>query len=91
MPYIYNDEDNVPMDDRMLPNPLPNSKNCHERCRYSKICYEQYHCKGSHDPAYPYECAIYDKIDNIMMEVKDIPFFDPDEPCEEEMEDDADS
>ena len=84
MPYIYNDEDNVPMDDRMLPA----EKNCHERCPYSKICYEKFHCKGSHDSHYPYECANYDKICNIMMEAEDIPFYDPDELPEEEYAED---
>jgi len=86
MPYIYNDEDNAPMSEQMLPA----DKNCHERCRYSKICYEQYHCKGSHDARYPFECAIYDKIDDIMMEARDIPFYDPDEPPEEEYEEGED-
>ena len=86
MPYIYNDEDNAPMDDRLLPA----EKNCHERCPYSKICYEHYHCKGSHDSRYPYECAIYDKIQDHIMEAEHIQFYDPDfDLTEEEIEDDG--
>ena len=84
MPYIYNDEDNAPMDERLLPA----DKNCHSRCQYSKICYEKFQCKGSHDPNYPYECAIYDKIQDILMDT--VPFYDPDEPDEEAL-DDADT
>ena len=80
MPYIYNDEDNVPMDDRMLPA----EKNCHERCMYSKQCYETFHCKGSHRGDFPDECALYYKIDDLMQEARDIPFFDPDNIPEEE-------
>lgn len=89
MPYIYNDEDNAPMDDRMLPA----EKNCHERCRYSKECYRLYHLKGSHRADFPDECAVYYKLDDLAMEARDIPFFDPDDIPEEEeaLDDDADS
>lgn len=70
--YSYDDEDNAPMDERLLPA----EKNCHERCPVSKICYERYHCKGSHNQNYPFECPNYDRINDTMM---DIPFADPDE------------
>jgi hypothetical protein len=76
MPYIYNDEDNNPMSESMLPA----DKNCHDRCPYSKICWEKFHCKGSHNPNYPYECPNYDKINDTL---SDIPFSDPDIPAEE--------
>ena len=87
MAYIYNDEDNAPMDDRMLPA----EKNCHDRCRYSKLCWETFQCKGSHRADFPDECALYYKIDDLMMEARDIPFYDPDDIPEEEeaLEDDT--
>ena len=85
MPYIYNDEDNAPMNERMLPA----EKNCHERCCYSRPCYELYHCKGSHDASYPWECPIYSKLLDLDQDTKDIPFYDPSEPEEGELEDDT--
>ena len=72
MPYIYNDEDNAPMNENMLPA----DKNCHERCPYSKLCFELYGCKGSHNPNYPFECPNYDRINDQM---NDIPFCEPEE------------
>lgn len=87
MGYIYNDEDNAPMDEKLLPT----GKNCHERCPYSKICYEHYHCKGDNDPSYPFECAIYDKILDHVMEAENIPFYDPDFDLPEEEENGTDS
>ena len=83
MPYLYDDEDNAPMNDDVMPEGM----NCHDRCRYSKICTEEFHCKGSNDKKYPFECAIYDKIDDIMMDTEDIPFYDPNDPPEEETDD----
>ena len=73
--YSYTDEDNAPMHDSMLPS----EKNCHQRCPYSRICWEKFHCKGSHDPNYPYECPNYDYINDKVMDAQDIPFCDPDE------------
>lgn len=83
MPYIYNDEDNAPMSEGLLPA----EKNCHERCSYSKICYEKYHFKGSHDPNYPWECPMYDKINDLVNDT--VPFCDPVEPEEGELDDDT--
>ena len=83
MPYIYNDEDNAPMSESLLPA----EKNCHERCSYSKICYEKYHFKGSHDPNYPWECPMYDKINDLVNDT--VPFCDPGEPEEGELDDDT--
>ena len=73
MPYIYNDEDNVPMSEELLPA----DKNCHERCPYSEICFKMFHCKGSHNPNYPYECPNYDRINDLAMDA--VPFSDADE------------
>lgn len=82
MIHAYEDEDNAPMSENLLPA----EKNCHERCSYSKICYEKYHFKGSHDPNYPWECPMYDKINDWIEDAKDIPFYDPDDIPEEEEE-----
>ena len=86
MMYLYDDEDNIPMSEEHMP---PKLQNCRDRCRYSKICEKQYHCQGSTDPSYPFECAIYAKIDDLVNDA--IPFFDPDEPSEEEYDDNEDS
>ena len=75
-------------DCKFEPKQLPAAKNCHERCCYSKECYALYHCKGSHDPSYPFECAIYSKLLDLDQETRDIPFFDPDFDLPEETEDD---
>ena len=85
MIHAYEDEDNAPMSESMLPS----EKNCHERCPYSKTCYEWFHYKGCHDPNYPWECPMYDKIMDHMMEAKDMPFYDPDNDLPEEGEDDG--
>lgn len=53
------------------------AKNCHERCPVSKVCYEQYHYKGCHNPNYPHECPMYDRIVDKMSD--DLPFTDPEE------------
>ena len=82
MLHAYDDEDNAPMHESMLPA----DKNCHERCRYSKQCWEIFHEKGSHRSDFPDECALYYKIDDLMMEARDIPFYDPDDIPEEEEE-----
>ena len=69
-------------------DPVPVTSNCHDRCRYSKICFKTYKCKGSNRADFPDECALHYKIDDLMMEARDIPFFDPDDiPEEEEIED----
>lgn len=69
----------------------PAGKNCHERCRYSKQCWETFKCKGENRADFPDECALYYKIDDLMLEAQDIPFFDPDAIPEEEeaLEDDG--
>ena len=92
MPYIYNDEDNAPMDERMLPA----ERNCHERCQYSKQCWELYHNKGSHRADFPDECALFYKLDDLAMDAQDIseeqrtvmemdelPFTDPEDDPED--------
>ena len=90
MAYIYNDEDNAPMSEEMLPT----AKNCHERCRFSKECFILYQCKGEHNPNYPWECAIYDKLMDRWMEAESVrkellPFTDDYEG--EELDDESDS
>ena len=83
----YDDEDNAPMSESLLPS----EKNCHERCPYSKECYALYHCKGSHEKEYPWECAIYSKLLDLDQETRDIPFYDPDFDLPEEEDDGTDS
>lgn len=85
MAYLYDDEDNAPMNDDAFEK-LGTAKNCHERCPHSKICYEEFKCKGFHDPNYPFECPNFDKIENIMQEAAEIPFYDPDFDLPEEEE-----
>jgi len=111
MAYLYDDEDNAPMNEETFDridmdghnptvygsfaemkaietDPVPMTSNCHERCRYSKFCYQTYKCKGSNRSDFPDECALFYKIDDLMEEAKDIPFYDPDDIPEEECESD---
>lgn len=77
----------------MESDPVPMTSNCHERCRFSKFCYRTFGDKGSNRADFPDECALYYKLDDLMEEAKDIPFFDPDDIPEEEegFEDESDS
>jgi hypothetical protein len=109
MPYLYNDEDNEPMNTENFPveperdcehckhydgkyctqwdcqmeieeplpftdppEQIPADRNCHERCRYSKQCYELYKTKGSNRADYPDECALFYKLDDLAMDAADI-------------------
>ena len=78
MAYLYDDEDNAPMNEDAFEKALGTAKNCHERCRYSKLCYQIFKCKGSNRADFPDECALFYKIDDLMQETRDIPFYDPD-------------
>jgi hypothetical protein len=130
MPYIYNDEDNAPMNDDAMPaenfpveerdckhcqnhdgdqcqvwdchfvkrEPVPALNKCHERCRYSKPCWELFKCNGSDQADFPDECALYYKLDDLAMDAQDIaeeqrrarcedddelPFTEPEEDAED--------
>ena len=103
--YIYNDEDNVPMHeeaweaaraeirtpDAQMPFGDPPKPNCHDYCRFGKLCRYD---KGSpgRDPD---DCREYIKLEEIEWDVTyerlhqdedDLPFTDPDEPDESEWE-----
>lgn len=49
-------------------NDIDPNKNCHEYCRYGKQCR---YLKGSNGMD-PDECAMYYKIEDIMMDARDI-------------------
>jgi len=68
MAYLYDDEDNVPMCEELLPA----DKNCHQRCRYSRQCWELYQCKGENRRDFPDECALFYKLDDLAMEARDL-------------------
>lgn len=59
------------------------NKNCHEYCRYGKQCR---YIKGSNGMD-PDECAMYYKIDDIMLEARDMAREDRIARGEEERED----
>jgi len=106
--YSYTDEDNAPMNDeawqaaraeiRTADAPLPfnspkKEQNCHEYCRFSRMCRYD---KGSagRDPD---NCITYIKLEEIEWDVTwermhpdedELPFTDPDEPDESEWEED---
>ena len=90
MAYLYDDEDNAPMNEDAFEKAIGTAKNCHERCRYSQQCYQTFKCKGSNRSDFPDECVLFYKIDDLMYETKakDIPFYDPDDIPEEEYESD---
>ena len=54
------------------PEPIQADKNCHERCRYSKQCYELFKDKGSNRADFPDECALFYKLDDLAMDARDI-------------------
>ena len=51
-----------------MQNNIDPNKNCHEYCRYAKMCR---YLDGSNGMD-PDECAMYYKIDDLMMEAEDI-------------------
>ena len=65
--YSYDDEDNAPMRDDALP-PKRKKAKCHERCPYSRYCYYE----GEDRNDFPDECSQYYKIDDLLMEARDI-------------------
>ena len=54
------------------PEPIQADKNCHERCRYSKVCFRLFGDKGSNRADFPDECALYYKLDDLALEAADI-------------------
>lgn len=92
MSYIYNDEDNAPMNDHNIDGirylHMAADKNCHQCCRHSQECWQVYQCKGSNRGDFPDECFYYHRLDDLEMEVRDMPFYDPDDIPEEAKEDD---
>ena len=88
--YLFDSEDNAPMCGEMIDFPLPKitegrmmimervnpdidpNKNCHEYCRYGKQC--RYLTGGN--GVDPDNCAMYYKIDDIMIEAREMAMED---------------
>ena len=47
---------------------INSNKNCHEYCRYAKMCR---YCDG-YNGKDPEDCPMYYKIDDLLMDAKDI-------------------
>ena len=79
--YIYNDEDNAPMDERVMELTTYSSyaemkavesgeEPDRKYCPHRKTCKEFYHVKDCNGACW-HECPIYDKIEDHLMEARD--------------------
>lgn len=79
--YIYNDEDNAPMDERVMELTTYSShaemkavergeEPVERRCPHRKVC-KNFYAVCSCDGSSWYECPIYDMIEDHLMEARD--------------------